>query len=76
MGYVVYVNHPTSTATVHCADCRFYRHRVADVTRYGYWKVGFANPAQAMAYAHSTGKRRVRACRVCLPGLRVGNPGQ
>lgn len=76
MGYVVYVNHPTSTATVHDANCRYYRHRVADRRRNGHWQTGFANVEEAMTYAQSSGKRRVRACRVCLPGLRVGDPGQ
>ena len=71
MGYVVYVNHPTSTATVHDATCRYYRHRVAHRTMNGHWKVGFATLDDAMAYARSTRKRRVRTCSVCLAGHTV-----
>jgi len=71
MGYVVYVNHPTSTATVHRVECRFYRHRVANRTRNGHWQTGFDSVDEAIAYAHSTRKRRVRTCSVCLAGHTV-----
>jgi len=71
MEYVVYVNHPTSTATVHRPDCRYYGRRVANRTRNGHWQTGFASVDETMAYAHSAAKRRVRSCRPCLPGSRA-----
>jgi hypothetical protein len=67
MGFVVYVNHSTSKARVHRADCRFYRDRLGDVTPNGFWKVGFATFEEAMTYAEGTGKRHLRPCSICVP---------
>lgn len=66
MWYVVYVNHPTSTATVHSASCWFYENRIADQTDHGYWTELLLTRDDAVAYARATGKRNVRTCSVCI----------
>jgi len=63
--YVVYVNHPTSAATVHSINCGIYQNRKANTTRNGYWKASFPHPKKAQAFASSTGKKNLRICSKC-----------
>lgn len=66
MEYVVYVNRPTSKATVHDAHCSLYRGRVADATKNCFWKARIATLHEAMTYAQNTQKRHVGACGRCI----------
>ena len=63
--YVVYVNYPTSTATVHSA-CGYVR-SPGDHTPNGGWHGRFVSEESARKYAKSTGVRTVRFCRLCFP---------
>lgn len=63
--YVVYVNYPTSTATVHSA-CGYVR-SPGDHTPNGGWHGRFVSKESAWKYAKSTCSKRVRCCRLCFP---------
>ena len=69
--YVVYENYPTNAATVHVSTCRIYVCRIADETRNGKWHGPFDNVESALNLAKATGRRNLRVCRLCLPGLTV-----
>lgn len=71
MKYVVYENYPTNAATVHVSTCRIYVCRIADETRNGKWHGPFDDVESALNLAKATGRRNLRVCRLCLPGLTV-----
>ena len=63
--FVVYVNHPTSAATVHASNCGIYRNRKANETANGYWTCPFPDRERAHRYASRSGKKNVRTCSKC-----------
>ena len=69
--YVVYENYPTDAATVHVSTCWRYINRVCDETPNGKWHSPFADRESALNFAKATGRRNLRFCRLCLPGLTV-----
>lgn len=71
MQYCFYENYPTNAATVHKAECKHYINRVSDRTKNGEWHGPFADIESALNCAKSTGRRNLRICRTCLPGLNV-----
>jgi len=64
--YVMYVNHPTSTVTIHSTECRYYQNREDEQTPNGYWMGSFSFFKDAENRAAGAGKKRVRICKVCL----------
>ena len=66
MSYVVYVNQPMTTATVHGAAYWVYEKRIADPTDNGLWRDLLLTLDDAMACARHTAKIRVRECSCCL----------
>lgn len=64
--YVVYVNNPTSTATVHKSICGHARAPGVH-TDNGMWHGIFLSKNTAWEYAKSTGVGTVRCCRICFP---------
>ena len=64
--YVVYVNYPTSTATVHKSTAKHAR-KPGVHTNNGMWHGTFDSKKSACKYAKSTGVGRVRCCRWCFP---------
>ena len=69
--YYVYENYPTSAATVHVSTCERYIDRVCDRTPNGKWHGPFDNVESALNFAKATGRRNLKICRLCLPGLTV-----
>ena len=65
MAFAVYVNYPSSRATVHSTDCHVYRNRRAERTDNGHWRKHFSCLEDAQAYASGTGGK-VGACAFCL----------
>jgi hypothetical protein len=65
MQYVVYVNHPTSRATIHTVDCVKYINRKGNSTPNGYWQTNFNNPESATNFAKRT-KENWRYCTFCF----------
>lgn len=70
MEYVVYENYPTNAATVHVSTCKRAR-EPGNCTRNGGWHGTFADREIALNFAKATGRRNLRICRLCLPGLTV-----
>ena len=70
MEYVVYENYPTNAATVHVSTCERAR-EPGTHTRNGEWYGTFADREIALKRAKVTGRRNLRICRLCLPGLTV-----
>lgn len=71
MPYVVYVNHPTSGATVHNTSCGKYIYRRRGKTKNGYWSDAVGEPPfetleEALAYANDTGKVHIDTCAFCI----------
>ncbi len=71
MQYVFYENYPTNAATVHVSTCKHYINRVCDRTKNGEWHGPFDDIESALNCAKATGRRNLRICRKCLPGLNV-----
>ena len=70
MEYVVYENYPTNAATVHVSTCERAR-EPGTHTKNGEWYGTFADREIALKRAKVTGRRNLRICRLCLPGLNV-----
>ena len=70
MEYVVYENYPTNAATVHVSTCEHAR-EPGTHTNNGEWYGTFADREIALKHAKATGRRNLRICRLCLPGLTV-----
>lgn len=67
MAFVVYVNHFNNKALVHDDQCTAYLRRAAThEPQGGYWETGFTSMTAAMAFARTTGKRRIDYCRWCM----------
>lgn len=65
MGYVVYVNKFHDRAVIHTERCPFYRNRLKDRTRTGYWEGVFRSHEEALNFAKSTGKKQAN-CTFCM----------
>ena len=66
MGYVVYVNDPTSKAMVHDTRCGKYTGRRRDKTIHGFWSEKFNDLKKALNFAKNTGKKNVDTCAFCI----------
>ena len=66
MGYVVYVNNPTSKAMVHDTKCGKYTSRRRDKTIHGFWSDIFENLEEALSFAKNSGKKNVDTCSFCI----------
>ena len=68
--YVVYENYPTNAATIHVSTCGRAR-EPGNCTPNGKWHGPFADRESALNFAKATGRRNLRFCGICLPGLTV-----
>ena len=66
--FTVYVNHPTSTVTIHSTACYYFRNRIADETPNGHWEKPLSCVEDAWKHAMAENKRTKRYCGTCLPG--------
>ena len=72
MKYSVYVSHAINKAVLHTRDCAFNRlHGGLHSHGQGYWK-DFDNIEEAISFIKSTGKKEKKACKYCLPNVKIG----
>ena len=71
MGFVVYISRSHDRAVIHHESCTWYRKRLGNRTRVGYWSEVFESYEKAEEFAKRSGRKRVENCKVCLKSGRL-----